>query len=257
MKLIKSVECQDADDNRGIISIEVIIEDSDKDEIVRQIQEYYNNNSTIPESISIFLDDEDGESHEVELDKDEISNYIESLMTLEDPNDKYSDSCRSEEYITELGNKFKKLYDKSIKFIEQIPVGTLIYGTFLDETIVTSEPFVDSNEIGAWVQVESTTDISKSIPKKYKYMVSLNTYGISMNGNHNLLFLNKEDAEEYSNTDWSIGTRPDLDYDGWGNIPIWISHPGRGTDRVMTSEEYNALPRRAWDCVTNDFTGKR
>lgn len=80
MKLTRIVEGQDADGNRGYNSIEVEIEDCDTEEIKRQIQEYYDENGFIPKTLNVFLDDEEGESHEIELDSSELITYSKNLI---------------------------------------------------------------------------------------------------------------------------------------------------------------------------------
>lgn len=258
MYLIKREENQDADGNRGQVVTDVVIEDCDNDSIMEQLQSYYDMNGIEPFELTVHLDDHEGETHEIILDREELGKYIGQLDTITHHVDSVSvnDHYISEDAIIALNTKFEEFYNKSIKFIEQIPVGTLIYGTWLEEVEVISEPFVDSNEIGVWVQVESTSNVSESIPRLYKDILSLSTYGISRNGTHNLVFLSKEDAEEYKKVDWMIGTSFEVDHDGPSRIPIWINHLGRGSDKVMTQEEYDALPRRSWSCVTNDFDDK-
>lgn len=258
MKLVKVEDCHDADNKREKVEYNVVLEECDTNSIVSQLQKYFDDNGSIPEYLEIVLKDEEGEDHKVELDNNDITKYIENL-NIDSTYLGYSINDRfiSEDEIIEKHEKFESLYDRSIKYISQIPVGTIIHGMWSGPCRVTSEPFVDKGEIGAWVQVEVVKDPNdKEFPTNgYKLMVPLGTYGISFCGTHNLLFLDNKDCKEYKSIDWQIGSSFEVDFDGPSRCPIWIKHCGRGADEIMSKSDYDALPRRSYDIISNEFNG--
>lgn len=141
-----------------------------------------------------------------------------------------------------LETMFDKVYDLAISNYHDLVLGTPIYGTFIEQAIVSSEVFRDKNDV-VWVQIQDVNDVNR------KYMLSLSTYGINYTGTHNLVFTDKDSYIMYRNTELIVENRSDP-VDGW--CPDWVT-PKQGKRTPISKEVFDKLPIKEWSVTTNDF----
>ncbi len=147
-----------------------------------------------------------------------------------------------------LEREFYKAYDNAIKDFKELKIGTRVYGTFINNAVVSSEVFktVDDGYKFLWVQLTDVNEPSR------KYMVSLQTYGINFKGTHNLLFTNENDYKQYRGLNLIMGTNDTTTFDTEFDMPNWVKPPN-GKRIELTEEELKTIPIKDWSPVTNDF----
>lgn len=154
---------------------------------------------------------------------------------------------KSKKDVDIIQREFDKLYNIAIKDINELSIGTKIYGTSFGEATIESSIFMEPNNEDdiLWVKVkyniEPYFDINNKPIKNLFGIICLNPYSINSLGGHNLLFFDKNDYLNYKNHDWIIGYN-DID-------PIWIK-PSKPNRRQLTIEEIKNIPRFSFNIVT-------